>query len=319
MKDMSFSPSRCKELIADLARDAGFHSVGIAAAGPVEPEYAAIGDRWTDCGFNGCLAYMERYRDIRHDPRLLLEGCRSIIVMAASYYTGDTPNPEAAQIAMYARGDDYHEVLRERAGCIVRMLNDNGFTARICVDTAPLAERYWAVKAGIGFIGRNGTIIIPGAGSYFFITSILTDAPLPPDEPCEADCAQCGECVCSCPANAINPDRTIDARRCLSCLTIELRGDLPAGTDPGNRVFGCDTCQNVCPHNSLPAITPIAEFRMRPQLKNLTAENILSMNQEEFSAMFRKSAIKRAKLAGLQRNAAAILGRSLPLADSETE
>ncbi len=294
-------------MIVRLAREAGFYSVGVAEAGIVEPEYSNISDRWVQNGLNGPLGYMERYSDIRRDPRLLLEGCRSIIVMAASYYTGDTQDPGAAHIAAYARGDDYHDVLRERAGSIVRMLNDNGFTARICVDTAPLAERYWAVKAGLGFIGCNGTLIIPGAGSYFFITSILTDAPLPPDTACQTDCVQCGECIRNCPAGAILPDRTIDARRCLSCLTIELKGDLPAGTDTGNRLFGCDTCQNVCPHNRKPAITPITEFRMRPQLKNLTAEDILSLNQDDFSTMFRKSAIKRAKLSGLQRNASAIL------------
>lgn len=306
MKDMSFSPSRCKEAVVKAALESGFYAVGVARAGKVRADVGQLRERWLENGLHGCLGYMERYSDLRGDPRLLMPGCRSVIVMAMPYYDATPQAPGAARIARYARGDDYHEVLRELAAPVAAVIGDMGFATRICVDTAPIAERYWAVEAGVGFIGRNSTLIIPDAGSWFFLCEILTDAEFPADEPCRLTCIGCDRCVKACPAQAILPGPLVDARRCLSCLTIEYRGDFPDDISLGDRVFGCDTCQQVCPHNASPVHTAVDRFMMRQQLATLTADEILAMSQLEFSTLFSHSAVKRTKLTGLQRNAAAI-------------
>lgn len=307
---MSFSPCQCKEAVVEVARRAGFYAVGVARAGEVRADVRQLRRRWLENGLHGCLGYMERYSDLRDDPRLLMPDCRSVIVMAMPYYDDTQPAPDAVRIARYARGDDYHEVLRELSAPVAAVLGDMGFAARVCVDTAPLAERYWAVEAGIGFIGRNSTLIIPGAGSWFFLCTILTDAELTPDEPCRQSCIGCDRCVAACPAQAILPGPLVDAGRCLSCLTIEYRGELPSDINLGNRVFGCDTCQQVCPHNANPVPDVTGRFMMRRPLSTLTADDVLSMSQPQFSTLFSHSAVKRTKLTGLQRNAAAIKNKT---------
>ncbi|MDE6528003.1 MAG: 4Fe-4S dicluster domain-containing protein, partial [Muribaculaceae bacterium] len=209
-----------------------------------------------------------------------------------------------------------HEVLRRHLAPAAQLLADEGFSARICIDTAPVLERYWAVKGGIGFIGRNRQLIVPGMGSYFFLAEIITSAEIEPDTPCALTCGNCGKCVEACPGGALDAPDGFDATSCLSYLTIEHRGELPAATGKGcksrpiaealgNRVYGCDECQRVCPHNADPPVTGIAEFRMRPALRGITRAGILDMTQQQFSTIFSHSAVKRAKLAGLQRNAAA--------------
>lgn len=293
-----------KERILEIALKQGFSAFGVARCHAVSPGAAARSRLWLDTGMNGCLDYMERYPDLRLDPSALLEGCRSVVVMAASYYFNECQSYSDARVARYARGDDYHEVLRRLASPITDFLASQGHTSRICVDTAPIPERYWAVEAGVGFIGRNGCLIVPGIGSYCFLTLLLTDAPLEPDEPCSGSCAGCGACLKACPSGALQSDGLIDCRRCLSCLTIEYRGDFPDDFNTGGRVFGCDTCQDVCPHNRNIPESLISEFRMRDAVRDLTIDRILEMEQPEFSSIFTHSAVKRTKLAGLRRNAA---------------
>lgn len=293
-----------KGLIRDIALGQGFSAVGVARCHAVSAEAAGRSRRWLDAGMHGCLDYMERYPDLRLDPSTLLEGCRSVVVMAASYYFNECQSDSDARVARYARGDDYHEVLRRLAAPVADFLASKGYSSRICVDTAPVPERYWAVEAGVGFIGRNGCLIVPGTGSYCFLTLLLTDAPLEPDEPCPGSCAGCGACLKACPSGALQSDGLVDCRRCLSCLTIEYRGEFPEDFHTGGRVFGCDTCQDVCPHNRQIPESPIQEFRMRDSVRDLTLDRILEMEQPEFSMIFTHSAVKRTKLTGLRRNAA---------------
>lgn len=322
-----------KTALRTLALEAGAQAAGFARACPVDTEAAEAFDRWIAEGRHCGMGYMENYSEVRRDPRLLLEpdtspekleaisGGYTVMVCAFSYYHPECQESGAARIAMYAHGSDYHDVLRRRLRPLAAYLEELGLKARVCIDTAPLRERYWAVRAGVGFIGRNGQLIVDGMGSYFFLATVIFNAPVEPDGPCRRSCMGCGRCVIHCPGQALGPDGIVDARRCLSYLTIEHRGELPhelhlpdGSLRPmaealGGRVYGCDECQRVCPHNAAPPETAIEEFRLRPTLRSLTAEEILRLTPEGFASVFKGSAVKRAKLSGLQRNATAIAGK----------
>lgn len=291
------------------AAEAGGAACGIARAEAVDATEAEYFSQWIAHGMHGGMGYMANYRDIRLDPRLLLPGAQSVIVVAFSYYHSGQAEGNLGRIAAYAHGDDYHEVVRRRLGVLAERVREMcGGETRVCVDTAPMLERYWAVRAGVGFIGRNRMLIVPGAGSYVFIGSVITTAALEADKPCKGICEGCGHCITACPAGALT-ESGLDARRCLSYLTIEHRGELPEEVNLCGRLYGCDECQRVCPHNKGLADTPIEEFHARQALMELTPERAAEMEQAEFSAMMRNSAIKRTKLAGLQRNALRLLGR----------
>lgn len=293
-------------------RGCGACAVGTAVAGPVEQRVADNFESWLASGHNGGMGYMSNWREIRMDPRLLLEGARSVICTAFAYPSSSGP------IASYALGEDYHVVLRKVLEYAVeRMRAVYGGEYRICVDSAPILERYWAEKCGVGFRGCNGLIIVPGIGSRVFLAEIVTTLSLPATPPLEYSCcADCRRCQQSCPAGALQADGTVDARRCLSYLTIEHRGEwdetgAAAMATPAGRatLYGCDICQRVCPRNSdaeasgLSAEKIRPEFEPRSEVTALTAQMVAEMTQEEFSWIFRGSPIKRAKLAGLRRNA----------------
>lgn len=291
------------------------YSFGVAELKPVDSSAGNLFDTWIENHYHGDMEYMEKYSGIRKDPTQLLEDAKSIIVCAFPYTRPANIDwrERALRIAAYALGDDYHDVLRRRLNIAVRQMEDRwGGQYRVCIDTAPLQERYWAVKSGLGYIGLNGLLMIPGAGSCFFLGSIITTLEVQPDQPCELDCGNCRRCIACCPANAIKDappafgknKTVIDARKCFSCLTIEKRGELPQNTQLGNRLYGCDTCQSVCPHNRLTeAPEPLPEFIPRQGLLGLTKEKVEQMTHEEYCCLFKGSAIKRAKLEGLKRNA----------------
>lgn len=296
-------------------KDAGVFKSGIARVEAVDAATVTGYDRWLSEGMNGEMAYLEKYHDIRSNPALLLPGARSVVSCAFNYWWG--PVDSTLRWASYALGDDYHDVVRGRLQSVADAITaETGAECRVCVDTAPILERYWAVRSGVGFIGLNQQLIIPGAGTHFFLGEIITTLDLVPDAPCTLTCGECRRCLRACPGGALrenneapgNPasEITLDSRRCLSYLTIEYRGEFPEGTRPGKHIYGCDVCQEVCPHNSKAPLSDIEEFRPRPAILRLDTDAILAMRQEDFSAIFRKSAIKRTKLAGLQRNARAI-------------
>lgn len=296
-------------------KDAGVFKSGIARVEAVDAATVTGYDRWLSEGMNGEMAYLEKYHDIRSNPALLLPGARSVVSCAFNYWWGPVDSP--LRWASYALGDDYHDVVRGRLQSVADAITaETGAECRVCVDTAPILERYWAVRSGVGFIGLNQQLIIPGAGTHFFLGEIITTLDLTPDAPCTLTCGECRRCLRACPGGALrendkapgNPasEVTLDSRRCLSYLTIEYRGEFPEGTRPGKHIYGCDVCQEVCPHNSKAPLSDIEEFRPRAAILRLDTDAILEMRQEDFSAIFRKSAIKRTKLAGLQRNARAI-------------
>lgn len=298
------------EQLKTRLREAGASAVGFAPLREVATEVMDAYTAWISGGKQGGMDYLADHLDIRRNPALLLgDGSDprpggTVVSMAFPYFSGNPYHPGKLKIARYALGDDYHEVLRKRLRPVAAWLaEETGLEARICVDTAPILERYWATEAGLGFIGRNRQLIIPGHGSCFFLAEIVTRVVLPPDEPCRLSCGDCQACVKACPGHAIGEDG-IDSRRCHSYLTIEHRGDFPAGFTPRpGRIYGCDLCLEACPYTrQAPIETILPEFIPRPSLLDLTAADILGLTPETYSILLRHSPIKRAKLDGLLRN-----------------
>ena len=300
---MNSKPSICSDAVTSEALRLGATAIGLARAEPVDTTAAARYDAWIAAGCHGDMGYMARNTGLRNDPRGLLPSARTVIVAAFNYFPRHQQPAENPQFAYYAYGRDYHEVVRERLGMLAHFIKENyGGETRVCVDTAPMHERYWAQKAGIGFEGINSQLIIPGQGSYFFLGEVLTSVNFTPSEPCDTDCGRCGACMRACPSGAIKGDGTTDASRCPSYLTIEYRGDLPADTPAGNRIYGCDTCQQVCPHNRHAQPTEIADFAPSDQFLALDKQRLAALTPESFNILFRHSAVKRTKLCGLLRN-----------------
>ncbi len=301
-----------ESLIKTEAQRLGFDACGFAEAQPVERDAVDAYHDWISNGGHSCMTWAERYDDIRHDPHLLLPGARSVICLAMNYYPDRLQPADAPQFALYAYGRDYHEVLRNRAGRLAQFIHDKtGCLSRVCVDSAPMRERYWAQRSGIGFVGLNGMVILPGKGSFFVLCELVTELVLTPDHPCVLTCGECHACERNCPGQALHSG-VVDTRKCLSCQTIENRDpQLPQYIVEriGNRVYGCDECQRCCPHNRHATPTRIPEFQPRDEFLALDAQAILNMTQEQFSRIFSHSAVKRAKLAGLQRNIRAIKGQ----------
>jgi len=251
----------------------------------------------------------------RADPRLLLPACRSLLVLGANYAPRREPERSPAQVAAYARGDDYHQTLAERARALLddmRSFVGVEIPGRIYTDSGPLLERELAQRAGLGWIGRNTSLIHPHLGSMILLVEVLLGLDLPTDEPFAADrCGACRRCLDACPTGCILPDRTLDATRCISYLTIEGRGAIPGPLrgPVGEWLFGCDVCQSVCPWNarfSRPTADPA--FAPRPFLVVPDPADWLALSQEAFSARLRGSPLKRARRAGLARNAAVVAG-----------
>ncbi len=287
----------------------GFDLAGITTLGP--PETAGAFDEWLANGFAGEMHYLERGADLRRDARRPEPGMQSAVVVAMNY--GGT-QPSGA-IARYARGDDYHDVMREKLNALGAWFVDasgGGARTRSYVDTGPVLERDLARRAGLGWFGKNTNLINPDLGSFFFIGALFTDAQLEPDAPFEADrCGSCTRCLDACPTQALTAPRSLDATRCISYLTIELKGEIPLEFRAaiGELVYGCDICQDVCPWNvsfsrdvSEPALQPRAD-RVNPD-----AAELLALNDEQWRARFGSSAMTRAKRRGLARNAAVALG-----------
>jgi len=309
---MSSREYRCSELDR-VFNGTGVVRYAVADATDVDERAAMQFDEWIKAGRHASMEYLARHRTLRVSPGYLLPGVKSVVSCAVPY-----PSPlhlprRGCQIAAYALGDDYHEVVREilfAASAEIKELY--GGETRVCVDTAPLPERYWAVRSGLGFRGRNGHVIIPGLGSFFFLGEILTTAKLPvtllDSGNSLKDCEGCGACVRACPTGALAGDGTVDARKCLSCLTIEHKGEFPPGTELYGHLYGCDVCGAVCPHNILaPEVTVHEKLQPRKSVMELTVAEAAEMDQTRFSTLFTHSAVKRTKLAGIRRNAEAIL------------
>jgi len=290
----------------------GFDLVGITDLGPAST--AAEYDAWLSRGYEGEMGYMARNVDTRHDSRLPYDGVTHAIVVAMSY-GGDQPS---GPVARYARGDDYHDVMIDRLNALHRWIESQTsreIRGRAYVDTGPILERDLARRAGLGWFGKNTTLINPRAGSFFFIGALVLDLALEIDPPFETDhCGTCHRCIAACPTNALVEPHVLDANRCIAYLTIELKGDMPEELKPlvGDLIYGCDICQEVCPWNEKFAL-PLREeaFRPRPTVAGkdaaALARDILAMSDDDFRIAFKDSPMKRAKLRGLKRNAEVVL------------
>lgn len=280
----------------------GFCACGVARAEAVSQEAAARFDRWIAAGGHADMGYMERYREQRLNPALLVEGARSIVSVAMSYAPAVRLPADGYQMAAYALGRDYHDVFRERLTALAEVMGWEG--AKVAVDAVPILERYWAQQAGIGFIGLNHQLIVPGHGSMCFLGEIITTAEADCyDEPLHRSCGQCGRCTKACPTGALG-EEGFNARRCLSYQTIENRGPLSpeAAAALGDCFYGCDRCQQACPHNAqIPASTEPA-FQPSAALLAMKKTDWHALTIEQYRALFKGSAVKRAKYEGLMRN-----------------
>lgn len=332
---MEQNTDTAKAMLADIRREVfavGAYACGVVRAMPVTAEAVARYEEWLADGNAGNMDYLGRYGEVRRDPRLLLdgEGARTLIVTLFAYQDNVHPAEGVPYIAHYALGQDYHDVLRRRLKTVIGQLRPRfGGKWRICVDSAPLMERYWAARAGLGLIGDNGCLIVPGVGANFFIATIVTTAQMPTDDPVEgtSHCLGCGRCVRACPTGALRGDGSVDARRCISYLTIESHDDIPADIPTGNTLYGCDVCRRACPlaccktdigqgrqlehsenlknseHSSVSTsgkfaetMTVLPEFTPDSRLLSMTVADWRALDDEGYAALTAHSAMRRVSL-----------------------
>jgi epoxyqueuosine reductase len=293
-------------LIKTQALSLGFARCGIAKAGFLDEEAPRL-LRWLSSGKSADMAYMAERVEIRLDPRKLLEGARSIICLAHSYYTDRKLNdPTAPKISKYARGGDYHRVLKGKAGRLAESLREHigDFKYLITVDTNYIQEKAWAVRAGVGWQGKNGLIMHRDTGSFLFLTLLIVDFDLDYDQPIPDSCANCRICIDACPTAAIVEPRVVDATRCISYMTIEYKGELPNEMKGrfANWAYGCDTCQDVCPFNAKAPVHREPQFDAADELYQLTADEWRRFNQEIFNRLFKGTPLARGGFRRLKRN-----------------
>ena len=296
------------EEIKKQALALGFDACGICPARNSGEEARYM--EWVRESCQGGMTYLERNIEKRIDPRLLVDGARSIISVALNYYPSVKLPGKVPQFAYYAYGKDYHEVMREKLCALFDWIKERfpEVSGRCFSDSAPVLERFWAAQAGIGFVGKNTLLIIPGKGSYFFLGELIINLELDYDSPISENCGDCRRCLNSCPTGAIEKPYWVNARNCISYQTIENKGEISPDIVPNlrNNVFGCDICQKVCPWNrgAQPHTTP--DFMPSEAFMSLDLETLAGMDEADFRVIFRRSAVKRTKFAGLKRNVAAI-------------
>lgn len=311
-------PADLKSRLIQQAHAAGFELVGVTTPDP--PPHLEIFRSWLAAGRHGAMDYLasERAIERRSDPRQIMPDCRSILVLGANYLPRGALalNPQGNnKIAVYALGDDYHEVLPTRLEALIDWLQSEvqSLRYRIYTDTGPLLERELGMRAGLGWIGKNTCLIHPQRGSFFLLAEVLLDLALEPDEPFTADrCGSCRRCLEACPTACILPDRTLDARRCISYLTIELKTAIPSElrSQTAGWIFGCDICQQVCPWNLRFALPSNDEaFRPRRFLQDAGLETFLTIDEQGFRDALRHSPLKRSKRWGMARNASLAAAR----------
>jgi epoxyqueuosine reductase len=284
----------------------GFDGCGIARAGYLQEDAVRL-KGWLDKGYHGDMAYMENHFNKRVDPRMLVEGTKSVITVIMNYYPAQGQHdPDAPVLSKYAYGEDYHPVIKKKLRHLLAYINKAIAPAggRAFVDSAPVLDRAWAARAGLGWIGKHTNLISPRSGSFIFIGSLFTDLELAYDEPMKDLCGDCVRCIRACPTNAIIKPRVLDARKCISYLTIENKGEIdPVFRDKfHNRVFGCDICQDVCPWNRRVSAGREDAFKPLEWLLDMKGEDWHNLNEDQYDRLFARSAVKRTKYGGLRRN-----------------
>jgi epoxyqueuosine reductase len=307
---------RLKARLVKFAGECGFDSCRVAAC--ESPEHADQFQHWLRAGAHGEMEYMRRGEEKRCDPRKVLPEARSIVVVALNYFQGgEVQRSQTAatekgngRIARYAWGDDYHQVIAAKLDKIDKFLRQFGGEQKCYVDTGPILERDHAARSGIGWHGKSTMLIDPRLGTWFFLAEILTTLELPRDEPQRDRCGTCVRCITACPTGAITAPHRLDARRCISYLTIELKGSIPLELRPliGNRIFGCDDCLEACPWNRFAQVSRESAFAAHRSTVGTSLREYLLLSDNEFREMFRNSPIKRIKRRGFLRNVCVALG-----------
>jgi len=293
------------QYIKELAQAMGFDYCGIAKAKELTEDALRL-EQWLHKGFHGEMDYMARNFDLRIDPRKLVPGAKSVICFIKNYYPSEVQEKGFPKIAKYAWGNDYHEVIRNQLHEFLGQLRKKigPIEGRGFVDSAPVLERSWAQLAGAGWIGKNGNLIKPQNGSFFFIATLIVDLVLNYDEPISKDyCGTCTKCIDACPTQAILPNKTIEANHCISYLTIELKKEtIETDRSYNDWAFGCDICQDVCPWNRFSRPHQEPAFKPLDGLLQMKKEDWLAMEETTFKARFKQSPLLRSKLKGIKRN-----------------
>ncbi len=297
---------RQSSMIRKEARRLGFDACGFSRAACLEEEQSHL-KTWLDLHFHGNMGYMENHAGKRVDPTRLVDGARSVISVLMNYFPSDhQQDPEAPVISKYAYGEDYHRVMRKKLELLLRFIRESvaPVTGRYFVDSAPVLEKAWAARAGLGWIGKNTCLISKELGSFVFIGELVVDIPLHYDEPVPDYCGTCTRCLDACPTGALIAPFRVDARRCISYLTIENKGDInhEFRGKMKNRVFGCDICQDVCPWNRKAAAHHVVEFKPTPRLMTMTCHDWHLLDEQQYGELFARSPVKRTGFTGLKRN-----------------
>lgn len=292
-------------LIKQKAQDLGFSFCGISRATFLEEEAPRL-EQWLKNGYHGEMNYMENHFDKRLDPRLLVEGAKSVVSLLLNYYPNEFQNENAYKISKYAYGEDYHFVIKDKLKDLMHHIHDEigEVDGRVFVDSAPVLDKAWAAKSGLGWVGKNNNLINKGNGSFFFVAELIIDLELEYDSATTNHCGTCTACIDACPTQAIESPYLVNGSKCISYLTIELKDEIPNQfkNQLDDWMYGCDVCQDVCPWNrfSKPHNEPL--FNPNPKLINYQKNDWEDLTQEVFQEIFKKSAVKRAKYTGLMRN-----------------
>lgn len=294
-------------LVKEIAQAHGFDQCGIAKAVPLDDDARRL-ERWLQKGYHGDMHYMGNHFDLRVDPTKLVPGAKTVITVLYNYFPEETQQIGIPKIAKYAYGEDYHLVIRKKLQLFLQSVREKmgHVEGRGFVDSAPVLERSWAQRSGLGWIGKNGNLINKKMGSFFFIATLITDLELEPDVPHVTDhCGTCSRCVDACPTDAILIDKTVDASKCISYFTIELKSkDLPEDlkSKSENWIFGCDICQDVCPWNRFSKPHQHQELEPFKEIMQFNIEDWLDIDEESFKNIFKHSPLKRSGFEGIKRN-----------------
>lgn len=298
-------------LIKQEARRLGFESCGVAKAVQLDEDARRL-ESWLNNGMHGKMQYMERNFDLRIDPRKLVPGAKSVVTMLLNYYPEEEQQVNAPKVAKYAWGKDYHFVIKDKLKLLLQFINDKigDVQGRGFVDSAPVLEKSWAVRSGLGWVGKNANLLTKHSGSFFFVATLISDLELIPDAPFKTDhCGTCTKCLDACPTGAIVEPTVVDGSKCISYFTIELKDALIPSEyhDKMNGwMFGCDICQDVCPWNRFSKPHSEQELEPIPEILNLSLAEWEALTEDAFKKVFRKSPLKRSKWSGVQRNIKAI-------------
>ncbi len=302
---MKSNVSKNTAIVKQIAAELGFQFCGVSKAGFLESDARNL-ESWLKNGFHGEMKYMENHFDKRLDPTLLVEGSKSVVSLLLNYFPVQKQNPDSFKISKYAYGQDYHLVIKDKLKLFYQNIQDviGEVNGRFFVDSAPVMDKVWAQKSGLGWMGKNGNIIHPKRGSFFFIAELILDLELEADGPIKDFCGTCTKCMDACPTDALNQAYVVDGSKCISYLTIELKDAIPVEfKDKMNDwIFGCDVCQDVCPWNRFSLVHAEPAFQANEQLLGFSKNDWEDISQEIFKDLFTKSAVKRTKFEGLKRN-----------------